>query len=293
MSGVGQSVSNETGILHVVATPIGNLGDLSPRAVATLGAVDLIAAEDTRHSRRLLDHAGIDTPMVSLHEHNERERCASLVARLAAGESIALISDAGTPLVSDPGFRLVREARTAGIEVRAVPGPSAALAALSIAGLPSDRFAFEGFLPAKDGARRTRLDGLADEIRTLIFFVTPRRLAAELQAAAEVFGAERKAFIARELTKNFESGYSGTLSELLDQCHSDASMQKGEMVLVVGGAEPKPDAGETDQLLRILLDEVPLKTAVSLAMQISGLPRNILYRRAVELQQQIQPKGEN
>ena len=283
-------MSNETGILHVVATPIGNLGDLTARAGDTLRTVGLIAAEDTRHTRRLLDHFGIDTPMISLHEHNERERSHELVSRLQSGISVALVSDAGTPLISDPGFRLVRLARAAGIEVRAVPGPCAAVAALSIAGLPTDRFVFEGFLAAKEAARRTQLGLLQRETRTMIFYVSPRRLIAELETAAEVLGGDRAAVLTRELTKAFESSYDGTLLELLERSHVDSFMQKGEMVLLIAGAPPSDDSAECDVLLSALLDKLPLKTAVDIAVRISGLSRNTLYKRALEIQKDNQAK---
>ena len=280
-------MSNEAGLLYVVATPIGNLGDLTARAADTLRNVGLIAAEDTRHTRRLLDHIGTHTPMLSLHEHNERERSEELVTRLRGGVSVALVSDAGTPLISDPGFRLVRSARAAGIEVRAIPGPCAAVAALSIAGLPTDRFVFEGFLANKEATRRSQLEALADETRTIIIYLGPRRLTAELQCAVEVFGHERQAVLARELTKAFESSYGGTLGELVERCHHDSSMHKGEMVLLVAGNTLQDKtANETDTLLAALLVELPLKTAVDIVMRTSKLPRNTLYKRALEIQSQ-------
>ncbi|MDH3588772.1 MAG: 16S rRNA (cytidine(1402)-2'-O)-methyltransferase, partial [Gammaproteobacteria bacterium] len=198
MSGVENNLSNNSGVLYVVATPIGNLGDLSVRAGDTLREVGLIAAEDTRYSRRLLQHLGASTPMISLHEHNERERSAKIVTKLQAGVAVALVSDAGTPLISDPGFRLVRAARAAGITVRTVPGPCAAIAALSIAGLPTDRFVFDGFLAARESACRAQFEALAQETATLIFYVAPRRLVSGLQIAAEVFGSDRTAVLARE-----------------------------------------------------------------------------------------------
>ena len=280
------------GTLYVVATPIGNLGDLSTRVGETLRAVGLIAAEDTRHTQRLLDHIGIDTPMISLHEHNERERSDDIVRRLQGGVSVALVSDAGTPLISDPGFRLVRSARAAGIELRSLPGPCAAVAALSIAGLPTDRFVFEGFLAQKEGARRTQLEALANEPRTIIFYVAPRRLAAELQSVAEILGHDRPAVLARELTKVFESSYDGTLGDLLERCHVDSSMHKGEMVLLVAGAEESDDISAADVLLNALLTELPLKTAVDIAARTSKLPRNTLYKRALEIQSENSVNGQ-
>ena len=234
------------GTLYVVATPIGNLADLTPRAREVLASVALIAAEDTRHTRQLLQSCGIGTALTSLHEHNEAHKSAELVARLARGESIALVSDAGTPLVSDPGFDLVAAARREGIAVVAIPGACAAIAALSIAGLPTDRFAFEGFLPAKTAARSERLERLAREERTLIFYEAPHRLAEVLRDMARIFGAERRASISRELTKRFETTYSGTLAELNEAAERDSDMTRGELVIVVSGA-PSTNAAYRDR----------------------------------------------
>jgi 16S rRNA (cytidine1402-2'-O)-methyltransferase len=271
--------------LYVVATPIGNLDDMSPRAVRILSSVDRIAAEDTRHSRPLLQHFGIGTPMSALHEHNEREQAPRLLAALEAGESVALISDAGTPLVSDPGYHLVRTARARGIAVVPVPGPSALMAALSAAGLPTDRFVFEGFLPSKPTARRTRLQALARETRTLVFFESPHRLSSALEDMAVVFGAERQAVLARELTKAFETIRGDSLQRLVDWVHSDANQRRGELVLLVhGAAEAQPgDGREAERVLELLLKELPVKQAAALAARITGAGRNELYRRALEL----------
>ena len=267
------------GTLHVVATPIGNLADLSPRALDTLRAVDAICAEDTRHTRRLLAHFGVDRPLLALHEHNEAEVAARLVARLAAGESLALVSDAGTPLVSDPGFRLVSAAREAGIRVSPVPGPSAIIAALSVAGLPSDRFTFEGFLPAKASARRERLASLAGETRTLVFYESSHRIADALADCVAAFGAERPAVLARELTKLFETVLDGRLGELQAAVEADANQRKGEFVLLVGGvgddAEAKVVQGRL--LYAKLAAHLPPSTAAKLAAEISGAPRKELY----------------
>lgn len=272
------------GRLYVVATPIGNLGDVSQRMRDTLAAVAVVAAEDTRHTGRLLRSLGVGTPLLSLHEHNERERSGQLVARLQAGEDVALVSDAGTPLVSDPGFALVHAAIKAGITVVPVPGPCAAIAALSVAGLPTDRFCFEGFLPARQAARRERLAAVAAESRTLVFYEAPQRLAASLADMAEILGPTRRAAVARELTKAFETVYHGELATLASRAAADADMSRGEIVVVVEG---KPDAAadedDLDRILRILLASLPPSQAAELAAEIAGAPRNACYRRAQEL----------
>lgn len=272
-------VSIEPG-LYVVATPIGNLGDLSPRARQVLASVDVIAAEDTRHSGRLLGHFGIATPRLSLHEHNERERSGELVARLRDGASVALISDAGTPLVSDPGLPLVRAAREAGIAVFAVPGPCAAIAALSVSGIPTDRFAFEGFLPARAGARRNRLAELATEPRTLLFYEAPHRIAATLADMIAAFGPGRIGCIARELTKVHESVHAGLLAALKATAETET---RGEWVIVVAGspAPPAPGNGEIERVLAVLAAELPLKQAAKLAARITGTSKNEVYALAV------------
>jgi 16S rRNA (cytidine1402-2'-O)-methyltransferase len=275
-----------TGRLYVVATPIGNLGDLSPRAREILLGCALVAAEDTRHTALLMRHFAIATPMVSLHEHNELERAAELVERMRNGASVALVSDAGTPAISDPGYALVCAAAAAGIEILAVPGPCAAVAALSIAALSTARFCFEGFLPARDAARRTRLQGLAGEERTLIFYESPRRLAETLQDCAAIFGTGRGAVIARELTKVHESVYRGTLAELAARAQQEKDFTRGEIVLLIAGAIPQPSAApdaELNRLLRILLEQMPLKQAAGLAAQITGMRHNEVYKRALQL----------
>ncbi|QDW67132.1 16S rRNA (cytidine(1402)-2'-O)-methyltransferase [Luteimonas granuli] len=267
------------GTLHVVATPIGNLADLSPRALETLRSVDAVCAEDTRHTRHLLAHFGIERPLQALHEHNEAEVAERLVARLAAGESLALVSDAGTPLVSDPGFRLVRAAREAGIRVSPVPGPSAIIAALSVAGLPSDRFAFEGFLPAKAGARRERLAALAGEVRTLVFYESSHRIADTLADCVAAFGGERPAVLARELTKLFETVLDGPLSGLQARVDADPDQRRGEFVLLVQGAGDDADAkiAEGRRIYALLATELKPSVAAKLAAEISGAPRKALY----------------
>lgn len=273
------------GTLYVVATPIGNLGDMTTRAVEVLRAVSVIAAEDTRHSARLLSHFGIDTPTVALHEHNERNVAPRLVARLLGGEDLALIADAGTPLVSDPGFHLVRLAREAGVRVVPVPGASAAMAALSAAGLPSDRFTFEGFLPAKAAARRKRLQVLVDEPRTLVFYEAPHRLLETLADMAGIFGSGRRAVLARELTKTFETLHGDSLANLLAWAQADADQQKGEMVLVVEGAgEAAVDEAEARRILGLLLQELPLGQACALAAKITGLKKKALYPMGLALE---------
>ena len=273
-------------MLYVVATPIGNPGDLSARAAQVLGSVDLIAAEDTRRCLRLLAQLGISRPVLAYHDHSDTRRLESLLEKLLGGQSIALVSDAGTPLVSDPGYRLVRGALDAGVQVVAVPGPCAAMAALSVAGLPSDRFVFEGFLVARAEGRRTRLAQLAGETRTMIFYESPRRVAASLQDMIEAFGQGRMAVVARELTKVHETLLCGSLAELEARVVADPEQQLGEIVLLVHGAPAVDAAGvtvELDSLLHALLARLPLKEAVACAVEISGRPRNELYRAALEL----------
>lgn len=273
-----------TGVLYVVATPIGNLDDWSPRAVATLKAVKVIAAEDTRHSGRLMQHFDIGTPLFALHDHNEGARAEGLVARLAAGEDVALISDAGTPLISDPGYRLVAAVQAAGLQVVPVPGACAAIAALSAAGLPSDRFIFEGFLPAKANARRERLAALALEPRTLIFYEAPHRIAECLADMADALGPERRVTLAREITKTFETIRQLPLGEMRDWVAADANQQRGESVLVLEGAPARTEAAdwtEADRVLGILMAELAPRQAAALAAQITGLKKNALYERAL------------
>lgn len=265
--------------LFVVATPIGNLSDLSPRALDTLRGADAVCAEDTRHTRQLLSHFGIERPLVALHEHNEETLAQKIVARLLAGETLALVSDAGTPLVSDPGFRLVRAARAAGVRVSPVPGACAAIAALSVAGLPSDRFAFEGFLPAKPAARRERLARLAGETRTLVFYESSHRIAESLADLRAAFGDERPAVLARELTKLFETVLDGTLAGLQAQVEADADQRRGEFVVMVQGAadDAEGQVVEGRRLYARLVEHLPPSTAAKLAAEISGAPRKALY----------------
>ncbi len=269
----------KSGVLYVVATPIGNLDDISLRALEVLKAVSLIAAEDTRHSRKLLAHYGIAGRMFALHEHNEQKVTDKLLKTLLGGDDVALVSDAGTPLVSDPGFYLVRAARQAGIRVAPLPGPSACIAALSVAGLPTDRFVFEGFLPVRAAARSQRLRELATEMRTLVFYESSHRICECLTDMAECMGSDRQATVARELTKTFETIRDGTLAELVDWVQADSNQQKGEFVVVLQGAPARDsDIDEaTEQALTVLIAELPLKQAASLAAKITGLPKNRLY----------------
>jgi 16S rRNA (cytidine1402-2'-O)-methyltransferase len=278
------------GRLFVVATPIGNLGDFSARAQETLQACQWIAAEDTRHTGVLLKRFGIQTPQLSLHDHNEAARSIEIIARLQKGDSVALVSDAGTPAISDPGFELVRAAAAAGIEIIAIPGPCAAIAALSIAGLPTDRFCFEGFLPARAAARRERLAVLAGETRTLVLYESPHRIVEVIGDCAAAFGESRNATVVREATKLHETAYRGSLQQLLATAQADADFARGEIVLLIAGA-PHTDAdGGRDELLdktlRVLLTELPLKQAAALAAQLTGARDNEAYKRALQLKQQ-------
>ena len=272
------------GRLQVVATPIGNLADLSARARTALAGADVIAAEDTRHTGALLKAAGIATPLVSLHEHNEAQRTPGLLARLAAGETIALVSDAGMPLLSDPGFTLVQQAVQAGCTVTVIPGPSAITAALAVAALPTDRFCFEGFLPARASGRRAALAALARETRTLVFFEAPHRIVAVLRDMAEQLGAGREAVVARELTKAHETIYRGTLRELAARAHTDENLARGELTLVVHGAAPAA-AGVDERLLRhavaLLSKELPPGRVAAIAAQLTGASRAAAYALAI------------
>ncbi|MFC4819443.1 16S rRNA (cytidine(1402)-2'-O)-methyltransferase [Dokdonella ginsengisoli] len=268
------------GRLWIVATPIGNLDDLSPRARQTLREVGLIAAEDTRHSAPLLAQAGTQPRVLALHEHNEHEQAARIVEHLRGGGDAALISDAGTPLVSDPGYRLVRAARAAGCEVSPVPGPCAAIAALSVAGLPSDRFVFEGFLPAKAAARRERLQALAAETRTLIFYESSHRIVESLADLRGAFGDAREAVLARELTKLFETVIAAPLGELAARVEADANQQRGEFVVLVAGAsgeDADAQLAEGRRVFALLREELPPARAAKLAAAITGAPRKRLY----------------
>jgi 16S rRNA (cytidine1402-2'-O)-methyltransferase len=276
-------VVKRRGRLQVVATPIGNMGDLSTRAREALEGADLVAAEDTRHTQVLLQAVGITRPMVSLHSYNESQRVPDLLARLEAGENIALVSDAGTPLLSDPGYELVSQAAGAGFEVLAIPGPSAITTALAVAGLPTSRFCFEGFLPARDRERRTELGRLANETRTLVFFEAPHRILATLADMAAELGGARRAVVARELTKTHETIYRGTLDELAAQAGSDANFQRGEITIVVHGAPPSTSTVDPQLLRRaveLLSKELPPSRAAAIAAQLTGATRDEAYALA-------------
>ncbi|WP_444884049.1 16S rRNA (cytidine(1402)-2'-O)-methyltransferase [Microbulbifer sp. PSTR4-B] len=272
-------------LLYIVATPIGNLADMVPRAIEVLQCADLVAAEDTRHSQRLFSHFNIDTPLMAYHDHSDGKRTGQILQRLEQGQTVALISDAGTPLISDPGYRLVREAREKGIRVVPIPGACAFVAALSAAGLPSDRFSFEGFLPAKSGPRERALQELASDSRTLVFYEAPHRVADTLQAMAEVFGAEREAVIAREVSKAFETFQLMPLGELVNWVRSDSNQQRGEIVLLVRGAERRRDNaldGEAQRVMTLLLAELPPKKAAAIAAEITGVNKKVLYNWSLE-----------
>lgn len=276
------------GALYVVATPIGNLEDISARALDVLGSVDLILAEDTRHSATLLARYAIGTKCRSFHEHNESRQVTRLVERIAAGQRVALISDAGTPLISDPGFPLVVALREQGLAIIPIPGPSAAVCALSVAGLATARFCFEGFLPTRTSARRRHLQELSAERRTLVFYESPRRILQAVADLAAEFGSERPAVLARELTKIHESVIGGTLAELHDWLVAHEEQRRGEFVIVVAGAAPTDKDGETTsistaELLRVLVEELTLSQAVSVAVRLTGGRRNALYRQAIAL----------
>ncbi len=280
-------MEHQPGTLYIVATPIGNLEDITQRALTVLGKVDRIAAEDTRHSRRLLNHYGIQTEMCALHEHNERKVADTILDELERGRNYALISDAGTPLISDPGFPLVRGAHARGIQVVPIPGCNAAMCALSAAGLPTDRFVFEGFLPAKEGQRRARLRELTAETRTLVLYESSHRVLACMDDLVDELGAERPAVMARELTKAFETIRNGSLGDLSEWMHADPNQQKGEFVLLVAGAPARDSQvvdADAERVLKLLLEELSVKQSAALAAKITGVSKKRLYERALELQ---------
>jgi len=284
-------MSPSSGKIYVVATPIGNLADMSERAIETLKSVDLILAEDTRHSLPLLRYFQIQTQCQAFHEHNEKAMAERFCQQVIAGESVAIISDAGVPLISDPGFPLVKLAHEYKIKVEPIPGACAAITALSASGLATDRFSFEGFLPAKSSARKKVLQELEDESRTLIFYESPRRVLDSLSDMCEVLGSEREVVLARELTKLFETIYKAPLAKLLEFVEQDENQRKGEIVLLVAGKPAVADAQEVslnvEKVLRILLAELPLKQAVSLASKLTEQKKNQVYQIALTLKDQL------
>ena len=273
----------QPGTLFVVATPIGNREDLAPRARQVLSEVDLIAAEDTRHTGRLLSHYGLDTPQMALHEHNEERVVNALIERLEGGASIALVSDAGTPLISDPGYRLLVAAHKAGIPVSPLPGPSAVISALSVAGLPSDRFSFEGFLPARRDARRATLERLLDESRTLVFLESVHRIEAMLDDLTDIFGADRDAFVGREMTKFHEQCVKAPLGELTERIRDGRIPSKGEFVVIVCGATDAVTELPVRRLLTELMAVLPGKQAVRIVAKVTDTPKNAVYELMLEL----------
>lgn len=276
---------SQAAALYIVPTPIGNLNDISQRALDILQQVDLIACEDTRHTAKLLSHYQINTSTWALHDHNEQYKSEQLVKRLLDGQSVALVSDAGTPLISDPGYHLVNSCRDAGIQVIAVPGPCAAITALSGAGLPTDRFAFEGFLPAKEKARLDKITHLKDEPRTLVFYESPRRLLDSVAALVQVLGDDRQIVVARELTKTFETIHSLPAAEMLTWLQADTNRSRGEIVLMVAGYRPTSEDELSAKVLRtltLLCSELPLKKAAALTADIHGGKKNALYKYGLE-----------
>ena len=276
------------GVLYIVATPIGNLADISQRALDILKSVDLIAAEDTRHSQKLLAHYGINQHMMALHEHNERERANEIINRVKSGQSIALISDAGTPLISDPGYFLARLAHEANIRIVPIPGPSAMVAALSVAGLPTDKFVFEGFLSAKAGGRDKQLIQLKQETRTMVFYEAPHRLLETVKAICEVFGPDRRIVLVRELTKTYETIKQKDCQAMAEWIEENPEQQKGESVLIIEGNRSMKEDMQTaevniDRLLMVLLDNMSLKDASNKASELTGQSKNTMYKRALEL----------
>jgi 16S rRNA (cytidine1402-2'-O)-methyltransferase len=278
--------SNRTGVLTIVATPIGNLNDMVPRAVQTLKSVSLIACEDTRHSKKLLNHFNIDKPCVAYHDHGDRKMLEKLLLRLENGEDIALISDAGTPLISDPGYRIVAEARARGITVLPIPGACAAIAALSVSGLPTDKFLFGGFLPAKTAQRKTALDEYKNATETLVFYEAPHRILETVVDMIEIFGQQRQGFLAREISKAFETFLQGSLEYLQQKIAVDSNQQRGEIVLVIAGAEEKTTSTSVsaEKVLKLLLKELPASKAASLTAKICGADKKAMYQAALQLQ---------
>lgn len=276
--------SSDFGQLFVVATPIGNLGDISHRALQVLSSVDFILAEDTRHSKRLLNHYGIGTKLRSCHEHNEESQVEWVRSQLDQGLDLALISDAGTPLISDPGFVLVRALRAQGYEIVAVPGPSSIIAALSIAGLPTDGFVYDGFLPSKSGARRAALEGYVNEHRTVVLLESSHRIKACLGDLVDVLGGQRQIAVARELTKRFETVLAGSAESVLDVFNDNEDQSRGEFVLMLAGVEPVSSSdADVSSVLKVLLNELPVKQAAGIAAKLTGKRKNEVYDLALAL----------
>jgi len=278
-------LSMNQGILYVIATPIGNRADMGERAISVLKQVDLVAAEDTRHSKGLLQHYGIGTPMQAYHDHNEEQATPKLIQRLLEGDNIAIISDAGTPLLSDPGYHLVKAAHASSIKVSPVPGACAAIAALSVSGLATDRFMFAGFAPHKQGARQNFYREFEYQVATLVFYESSHRIVASVKDMLLVFGEKRRVVLAREISKLFETVYSTTIGDLLDWLQADANQQKGEFVLVLEGVKEQmnPQFADLEQLLKILLEELSVKQASQIAAKITGVKKNQIYKLALEL----------
>ena len=277
------------GELYLVATPIGDMTDIAPRALDILNIVDIVAVEDKRRSSRLFSHFGIKTPMISYHDHSEEKQVKKIIDELLCGKSVALISDAGTPLISDPGFKLVNAAKDKSIKVSPIPGPCALIAAISASGLPSNRFIFEGFLPAKSIARITKIQNISADSRTIIFYEAPHRILETLIDMIKVIGPSRKIVLARELTKTYETFISGTLKGVLEVIEKDLNQQKGEIVIVLAGAdssEKKIETQDSKRILSVLLEDLPLKQAVSLGSKITGVQKNIFYKLALDLKKQ-------
>jgi len=284
MSQHSESLSTLPAKLYIVATPIGNISDISYRAIETLQQVDVIAAEDTRHSGKLLSHYQIKKPMFPLHDHNERERGKVLIEKIKSGQSVALISDAGTPLISDPGYHLVNECREKGVDIVPIPGACATIAALSAAGLPTDRFSFEGFLPAKEKGKQDKLSALLEETRTMVFYESPRRIIDTVEQVVNILGGDRKLVIARELTKTFESFYALPAQEMLEWLKEDTNHCRGEFVLMIAGAVTDSEAIPQVALntLTLLKEQLPLKKAAALTAQIHSQKKNDLYKWGLE-----------
>ncbi len=283
-------MSTKTGVLYVVATPIGNLGDMTQRAVEVLKSVDLIAAEDTRNSQKLLRHFSIQVPMMAVHEHNERDQSDEIIKRLQDGQSIALISDAGTPLISDPGYKIVTRIHQREMKVVPIPGASALITALSVAGMPTDRFCFEGFLPAKSGAREKILSELKDETRTLVFYEAPHRILACVESVAAILGEQRMLTLLRELTKIYETVKRAPAIELANWIRENPEQQKGECVLVIEGALPVEDPEQAnikvESLLKALLQKMSVKDAATISAELTGKKKNALYEQALQIREQ-------